>query len=245
MASKKRQSPPERTRLSRDAVIQAAITLIGEIGIDVLSMRKLAEALGVEAMSLYNHVKNKEDLLDAMVDTIVASMYVPAPSNDWRQEIAHAYLSSHEILMEHPWASMLLVSRPSIGVAKLAHFNAIQGCFCAAGFSPQMADQVRNVIDGHLYGFTLQKLLYPTAEHDYANAAAQFLPMLLQDIYPHSHALVQTVATGQYDGKHDFMFGLNLLLDGIENMLPIPKKSANKKASAVVTSKRKNKKTSR
>lgn len=215
---------PERIRLSREAVIHAAIELAGQIGIETLSMRKLAEALGVEAMSLYNHVKNKEDLLDGMVDAVVAEMYIPNTNGAWRQEICTATLSSHEVLMAYPWASMLLVSRPAVGAAKMAHFDAIQGCYCDAGFSPQMADQVRNAIDGHLYGFTLQKLLYPTAEGEYAKAAAQFLPMLPQDIYPHSYNLVQTVAEGLYDGKHHFEFGLNLLLDGIENIL----KSENK-----------------
>lgn len=217
----KKNVESERIRLSREAVIQAAIELVGRIGIDALSMRKLAETLGVEAMSLYNHVKNKEDLLDAMVDTVVGEMYLPSTKAPWRREIRKAALSSHKILMKYSWASLLLVSRPSIGVSKLKHFDATQGCFCHAGFSPQMADQVRNVIDGHLYGFTLQKLLYPTAEGDYAQAAAQFLPMLPQDLYPHSRALVQQVADGNYDGQHYFEFGLDLLLDSIENILTL------------------------
>jgi AcrR family transcriptional regulator len=218
---KKKKVESERIRLSRDAVIQAAIELAGQIGIDALSMRKLAETLGVEAMSLYNHVKNKEDLLDAMVDTVVGEMYLPNIKAAWRQEIRKAALSSHKTLMQHSWASLLLVSRPSRGVSKLKHFDATQGCFCHAGFNHQMADQVRNVIDGHLYGFTLQKLLCPTAEGDYAQAAAQCLPMLPQDLYPHSRALVEQVAGGNYDGQHYFEFGLDLLLDSIENILTV------------------------
>ncbi|MFZ6800071.1 TetR/AcrR family transcriptional regulator C-terminal domain-containing protein [Undibacterium sp. Di24W] len=223
MATKKKLSGPERQKLSRDVVIQAAIKLTDEIGIEALSMRKLAENLNVEAMSLYNHVKNKEDLLDAMVDEVVAQMYLPNCDGNWRQEIEQASLSAHTVLMKHHWASMLLVSRPAVGSAKLAHFNAIQGCFVDAGFSPQMADQVRHVIDGHLYGFTLQKLLYPTPEGDYATAASQFLPLLARDFYPHSYNLVETVAKGKYDGKHYFEFGLTLLLNGIQKMLEIEK----------------------
>jgi len=182
-------------------------------------MRRLAETLGVEAMSLYNHVRNKEDLLDAMVDSVVGEMLLPDMDAHWRVAIRAATLSSHKVLIRHHWASLLLVSRPCIGPANLKHFDAILGCLCNAGFSTQMADQVRNVIDGHLYGFTLQKLLYPTAEGEYAQAASQFLPMLPKNLYPHSYALIETVIDGSYDGQHHFEFGLDLLLDSIERIL--------------------------
>lgn len=217
--AKKKKVVAERNRLSREQVIQTAVELSNEIGIDALSMRKLAEALHVEAMSLYNHVKNKEDLLDAMVDQVVSEMHVPECQQEWRAEIRKAAISAHQTLMKYPWASLLLVSRPATGPAKLAHFDAIQGCFCHAGLPPAMADQVRNVIDGHLYGFTMQKLLYPTPQGEYAQAAAQFLPMLPRDIYPHSYALVEQVAAGNYDGQHQFEFGLDLLLESIATIL--------------------------
>ena len=232
MATKKKLVSAERQKLSRDVVIQAAIKLTDEIGIEALSMRKLADELKVEAMSLYNHVKNKDDLLSAMVDEVVAQMYLPDCDKPWRQEIEQATISAHTVLMKHHWSSMLLVSRPAVGSAKLAHFNAIQGCFVNAGFSPQMADQVRHVIEGHLYGFTLQKLLYPTPEGDYAKAASQFLPVLPRDLFPHSYALVETVATSNYDGKHYFEFGLNLLLDGIQKILDAEKSQRKVKKSA-------------
>lgn len=238
MATKKTLASKERQKLSRDIVIQAAIKLTDAIGIEALSMRKLADALKVEAMSLYNHVKHKEDLLDAMVDDVVAHMYLPDCNSDWRQEIERASLSAHTILMKHHWASMLLVSRPAVGPAKLAHFNAIQGCFVNAGFSPQMADQVRHVLDGHLYGFTLQKLLYPTPEGDYAKAASQFLPMLPRELYPHSYSLVETVAAGKYDGKHHFEFGLSFLLNGIQQVLEIEQSQRKSKKSSAKKTKR-------
>jgi AcrR family transcriptional regulator len=238
VVTKKKLVSNERQKLSRDVVIQAAIKLTDEIGIEALSMRKLAENLKVEAMSLYNHVKSKEDLLDAMVDEVVAQMYLPDCDGAWRQEIEQASLSAHVVLLKHHWASMLLVSRPALGSAKLAHFNAIQGCFVNAGFSPQMADQVRHVIEGHLYGFTLQKLLYPTPEGDYANAASQFLPMLPHDLYPHSYNLVEAVAAGKYDGKHYFEFGLTLLLDGIQKILDREKNQRKSKKPTLKNTKR-------
>lgn len=213
------KSLSERPRLSKDAIVQAAITLAGQTSIDALSMRKLADALGVEAMSLYNHVKNKEDLLDSMLDVVVQQMYIPDLNGNWRQEIHRATLSSHQVLVANPWASVLMVSRPSVGLAKLAHFNAIQGCFCTAGLNPQMADKVRIVIDGYLYGSTLQHILYAQTEQDRPERAAQFLPHLSVEQYPHSYALVKIVADGLYDGKHDFEFGLNLLLDGIQHIV--------------------------
>lgn len=219
MATKKKLASAERQKLSRDVVIQAAIKLTDEIGIEALSMRKLAENLNVEAMSLYNHVKNKEDLLDAMVDEVVAQTYFPDCDNDWRQELERVSLSAHAILMKHPWTSLLLVSRPTMRYAKLAHFNAIQGCFVNAGFSPQMADQVRRAIEGYLIGFTLQKLHDPTPESDYANAATQSLPTLPREVFPHAYDLVEAISAGKYDGKHYIEFGLTFILDGIQKIL--------------------------
>ncbi len=205
---------PDRIPLNRERVLQAALKLADETGIDTLSMRRLAQTLGVEAMSLYNHVKNKEDLIDGMVDRVVAEMAVPDLAADWQLEIRRIANSAHCVLMSHPWATLMLVSRVNVGPAKLRHFDATQGCLVNAGLSPELADQLRNVIDGHIYGFTLQKLLFPLAEGTYAEAAKHFLPMLPREVYPHMRALTERVIDGVYDGMHQFDFGLDLILQG-------------------------------
>jgi AcrR family transcriptional regulator len=204
----------DRIPLNRERVLQAALKLADETGIDTLSMRRLAQTLGVEAMSLYNHVKNKEDLIDGMVDCVIAEMAVPDVTADWMPEIRRTARSAHAVLMRHPWATLMLVSRVNVGPAKLRHFDATQGCLVNAGLTPELADQLRNVIDGHIYGFTLQKLLFPLAEGTYAEAAKHFLPMLPHEVYPHMRALTERVIDGAYDGMHQFDFGLDLILHG-------------------------------
>jgi AcrR family transcriptional regulator len=209
---------PLRLPLTRERVLHAAISIADASGVAALSMRRLAQNLGVEAMSLYNHVSNKEDLLDGMVDLVVAEMAVPDVAAPWLFEIRRTACSAHEVLIRHPWAPLLLVSRINVGPAKLRHFDATHGCFLNAGFSHPMADQARNVIDGHLYGFTLQKLLFPLAAGTYAETAKQFLPMLPREVYPHMRALTEQVIDGSYDGLHQFEFGLDLILRSLEDV---------------------------
>lgn len=190
-----------------------------EHGIDALSMRKLAQTLGVEAMSLYNHVKNKDDLIDGMMDLVVAEMYLPIVGQDWYGEIRKAAISSHTVLMRHRWATLLLVSRMNIGKAKLKHFDATHGCFLAGGFPHVLGDQARAVIEGHIYGFTLQKMLFPLEEGTYAEAAKFFLPMIPTTTHPHMHALTLEVIAGRYNGMHHFEFGLDLIMNSLRERL--------------------------
>lgn len=218
---------PPRQPLSKERILQAAITMADEGGLATLSMRKLAQILGVEAMSLYNHVANKEALLDGMVDSVVAEMVVPEVGAPWRAEMRRAACSAHAVLMAHPWASLLLVSRVNVGPAKLRHFDATHGCLREAGFSHALADSARNVIDGHVHGFTLQKLLFPLAEGTYAQAAKQFLPMLPQEVYPHMRALTEEVIAGRYSGMHQFEFGLDLILSSLEAQYVLATPGAN------------------
>ena len=210
--------PSARVPLTRERVLRAAVRLADEAGIAALSMRKLAQALGVEAMSLYNHVNNKEDMLDGMVDLVVAEIAVPEVGANWKAQMRGRATSTYQVLRSHPWAPLLFVSRMNVGPAKLRNFDATHGCLREAGFSHAMADHARNVIDSHIYGFTLQELLFPIAAGSYADAARHFLPMLPPDRYPHMRALTEQVIDGNYDGLHQFEFGLDLILDGLEGL---------------------------
>ena len=197
-------------------MLRAAVRLADEGGIAALSMRRLAQTLGVEAMSLYNHVANKEDLLDGMVDVVVAEIAVPEVGARWKAQMRRRATSAYKVLLSHTWAPLLFVSRMNVGPAMLRYIDATHGCLREAGFSHAMADHARNVVDSHIYGFTLQELLFPLTAGTYADAARHFLPMLAPDRYPHMRALTELVIEGKYNGLHKFEFGLDLILDGLE-----------------------------
>ncbi len=216
MARKKRRAT--RAPLTKDRVLTAAVALADEIGLASLSMRRLGQELGVEAMSLYKHVASKDDILDGIVDIVAAEIEVPKIGGDWKRAMRRRAISAHEVLMRHPWATMLIVSRANVGPAMLGYVDATIGCLTEAGFSYAVADHAWNAIDSHVYGFTLQKLNFPFEPDEYASVAEAFLPMIPVDRYPHLHGLSQEVIARRYDGLHDFEFGLDLILAGLEGL---------------------------
>ena len=220
--SKPKLRVAQRVPLTRDLVLHTAIRLADANGLVDLSMRKLAQLLGVEAMSLYNHVANKEDVLSGMVDLVAAEIALPVIDSgwgpDWRAVMRARATSAHAVLVRHPWAALLIVSRINAGPAMLSYIDATLGCLRQAGFSDQQADHAWNAIDSYIYGFTLQELHFPLEPADYAAAASHFLPMLPAERYPHMRALTEQVIDGSYDGLHEFTFGLDLILDGLERL---------------------------
>ena len=179
-------------------------------------MRKLADALGVKAMSLYNHVKNKNDIIDGMVDRVAGEIELPTAGTDWKASMRQRAKSAHDVLLRHPWATMEIVSRVNVGPAMLRYVEATIGCLREAGFSFEMADHVWNAIDAHIYGFTLQELNFPFEEEAYSAAAESYLALIPADKYPYLNGMAQRVMSGEYDGIHDFEFGLELMLDGLD-----------------------------
>lgn len=187
-------------------------------GIGELSMRKLAAELSVKAMSLYNHVAGKQDILDGITDLVVAEMAVPDPEGDWKQAMHRRAHSAHEALLRHPWATMELVSRVNIGPAMLRYVDATLGCLLNAGFSLETADHAWNAVDSHIYGFTLQELNFPFEAGEYRDVAREYLPQLPPEKFPHLARMTRHIIEGEYDGLHDFDFGLNLILEGLERL---------------------------
>lgn len=211
-------TPPTRIPLSRDRVLEAAIALADESGLQSLSMRKLGQALGVEAMSLYNHVANKDEILDGIVDVVVGEIEVPPPGDDWRAAARRRVLSARETLARHPWATGLMESRVNPGEATLHYYDAVLGSFREAGFSVEMAAHAFSALDAYLYGFSLQELSLPfdNAEEsaDVAGALLQHLPV---DDYPHlSEMILEHAMQPGYDYANEFEFGLELILNGLE-----------------------------
>lgn len=213
------EKPARRRELSRTRILEMAVSLADASGLEAISMRKLAAALDVEAMSLYNHVANKEDLLDGMIERVIGEITLPIVGHDWKDQMRRRCHSARQVFLAHPWAPLLVVGRISVGPAMLRYIDRTVGCFISAGFGIADADRAWNAVDSQVYGFVLQELNFPIAESEYASAAASYLPMINQSELPHMHAMSVLVATRQYSGLHDFDFGLNLILDGLERKL--------------------------
>lgn len=207
-----------RQPVTRERVLRAAVALADAQGLDALTMRALGAALGVQAMSLYNHVAHKDDVLDGIVDLVVAEIDVPSAAAPWRDAMRARALSAHAVLMRHPWACGLLMSRANVGPAMLRYVDATLGCLHGAGFSLPMADHAWNAMDSFIYGFTLHKLNFPFKPEEYAVMAAHFLPNLPAERFPTMRALTEQVVAGTHDGLHELAFGLDLLLDGLERV---------------------------
>src|SRR5258708_38877086 len=149
-------------------------------------MRKLGDKLGVEAMSLYNHVRNKEDMLDGMVDVVFSEIDLPASGAEWRTAMRKRAISVHQVLLRHPWANGLMESRTSPGPANLRHHDAVLGSLRSAGFPVEMAAHAYSILDGYIYGFTLTESTLPFSNSKEAKAVAgNLLEGFRLGEYPH------------------------------------------------------------
>jgi AcrR family transcriptional regulator len=211
-----------RPRLSRERVLQAALALAARDGIESLTMRKLADELGVGAMSLYYHVPNKEQLLDGMVDIVFSEIEPPSTDLDWKTAMRNRALSTRAALRRHPWAIGLMEGRTSHGPANLRIHDAVLGCLRAAGFSLEMTVHAYSVQDAYIYGFALQEqdMSSETADDFAAEAQRQMreYEAMLAD-FPHLVEVVGGyVAESGYDYDAEFVFGLDLILDGLDKL---------------------------
>lgn len=205
-----------RLPLSRERILRAALTIADREGLEGLSMRRIARELGAKPMSLYNHVANKDDLIDGIVDLVVAEIEPPRREEPWKIAMRRRANSSHEALLAHPWAILPLISRVNVGPAMLGYVDATLGCLREAGFSYELADYAWNAMDNHIYGFTLQELSFPLERSEYPEAAARFMESVRSEDHPYFAELTQLVIDGRHMGVHDFDFGLDLILDGLE-----------------------------
>ena len=217
MATKTRKKAV-RVPLTRQKVLSAALKMADKGGIEALSMRNLAQALKVEAMSLYNHVKGKEDILDGLVELVASEIELPTVGGEWKEAMRRRAKSAHAALTRHPWATMLFVSRLNIGPHMLRYVDATIWCLRDAGFSYPDADHAWNALDAFIYGFTLQKRNFPLEPGQYAAAAKQFLPLIPAQQFPGLNGMSQEVIAGRHDGLHQLEFGLELILAGLERM---------------------------
>jgi hypothetical protein len=207
-----------REPLSRDRILRMALSLADAGDIEAISMRKIALALGVQAMSLYNHVANKDDILAGMVDLAIGEIEVPDLSADWKDAMRRRSISAHEMLLRHPWAAIVIMSRVNVGCANLRYVDATIGCLVNAGFSWVNADRIWNALDSHIYGFTLQELKFPFQPTEYPDAAKEGLPLIPAEKYPYMNAMTHQIIEGEYDGISCFEFGLEIILEGLDRL---------------------------
>lgn len=208
-------------------MVQKGVELADRDGVDSLSMRKLAAALGVEAMSLYNHVANKDQLLIGMTELVWTRVYVPETSDEWQTEIRLRYLSARTVILAHPWIVQLAESCRS-GPLLLAATNSMLGCLRHAGFSVPLAYRALLVLDSYLYGFALQEVSWPHARSELPRVVSEMLPDVPKDQFPHLVELMGYVAhvtvgpsnaRGPWEYRAEFEFGLELVLQGLNQAL--------------------------
>ncbi|MGH2456209.1 MAG: TetR/AcrR family transcriptional regulator C-terminal domain-containing protein [Candidatus Limnocylindria bacterium] len=208
-----------RAPLTRDRVLRAAVALADEEGIESLSMRRLAQQLGVEAMSLYYHVANKPDLLEQMLDIVFGEMELPSDRGGWRQAMRASAISAHQVLLRHPWACRLLMSPTGPSPARLRWMNAILGRLRGAGFSAEMTHHAYHALDSHIVGFTLWVLPYLAIARERPDFAQEFMARTPLDELPHLAEHIQVHLSDRAGDTSEFDFGLDLVLDGLERSL--------------------------
>src|SRR6266851_1738484 len=208
-----------RLPLSRDRILQAALGLVDEGGIESLTMRKLGEALGFEAMSLYNHVANKDDVLDGILDLVLGESEPPSPGGDWDAAIRTSAVSVHEALRRHPWSCTLLMSPGRIRPARLRYMDSLLGRLREAGFSAETTYRAYHVLDGHIFGFSLWQTSHTYTPAEVSDMVATLARSISADEYPHLHEHGnQHVSEGPHRDVSAFEFGLDLILDGLKKV---------------------------
>jgi AcrR family transcriptional regulator len=207
-----------RQPLSRGQVLRAAVALADQGGIGAVSMRKLGQVLGVEAMSLYNHVARKSDLLDGMIDIVFSEIGLPAGDGGWKPAMRQRAVSAREVLGRHRWAIGLMESRRSPGPATLRHHDAVLGCLRRAGFSVEMTAHAYSLLDSYTYGFALQEASLPFDTPEKTTQVAQeIFGQFPAGQYPHLTELtIQHVLRPGYHYGDEFEIGLDLILDALE-----------------------------
>jgi AcrR family transcriptional regulator len=213
-ATAKRRAP-----LTRERVLRAALALADTGGIDSLTMRKLGQDLDVEAMSLYNHVANKDDILDGIVDLVFGEIALPSGGGDWKRAMRRRAISAHEALLRHRWAPSLMQSRTRPGPATLRHHDSVLGSLRSTGFTLVMAAHAISVIDGYVYGFALQQISLPLQSSEQVAQVGQNILQQLAGEYPHlAEMITQHAMQPGYDYADEFEFGLDLILEGLERL---------------------------
>jgi AcrR family transcriptional regulator len=207
-----------RTPLSRDLVLQTAVALADAGGIGALTMRKLAAELGVEAMSLYHHVANKDDILDGIIDVVAAEIDL-TDDGDWKSTTRRRAVSARDALARHPWAGSLWVARFNLGPARMRYMDVALRTLREGGLNEGLTHHAYHAIENHILGYMLQQLSFGVDMGDLEELGKQFLELLPADEYPDLALHVrQHMEEPPPEEETEFEFGLRLILDGVERI---------------------------
>ena len=209
-----------RTPLSKDRVLRTAVELADRAGSDAVSMRKLGQALEVDPMSLYHHVRDKDDILDGIVDAVVSEIEIPVAGGDWQPELRRLAMTARAVMLRHPWAARVIESRPEPGPATLRYMEAVLAILRGGGFSLALAHHAMHVLGSRILGFTQDLFDDSAADGSPPDMAAVAREMARA--YPNLGELALAVSheggLGGCDDDVEFAFGLDLILDGLERL---------------------------
>jgi len=206
------------TKLTAERVIEGATRLADRIGVDALTIRKIAEEIDAKPMTIYHHVPNKEAIIDGMVDCVFSEIDLPPVDLDWREAIRIRSRSMRVVLANHPWAAPLMESRTNPGMATLLHHDAVLGCFRRGGLSLELTGHAYALIDAFLYGFAMQEAALPAGGGgpEFAELAETIAQQMPTDLLPNlaEFTIDHTLQPG-YDFGNEFEFSLDLIIDGL------------------------------
>jgi AcrR family transcriptional regulator len=207
-----------RVPLNRERVLQGAMAVADRDGLGSLTIRSLAQELGVKPMSVYHYVTNKDQILDSIVDRVFDEIELPSPGGDWRIEMRRRAGSARQALSRHPWAIALLQSRVNPGPATLRHHNAVLGTLRSAGFSIELTAHAFALIDSYVFGFALSETTLPISGPDtIVEVAESMIPREAAELYPYLiEFTTEHVLQPGYDFRAEFDFGLDAILDALE-----------------------------
>ena len=204
-----------RTPLNKERVLRAALELADAEGIEALSMRRLAKELGVEAMSLYNHVANKGEILAGIIDLVAGEFDLPSGESDWKAAMRRNAISSRDVLLRHRWATSIWMTQGG-GPARLRNGDWMLRTLREAGFSPGLIYHAFHILESYVLGYTLQQLNFPYKGEELAGLAADFLEQIPVADYPDLVEHIQQHLEPHDEGTGGFELGLDLMLDGLD-----------------------------
>jgi AcrR family transcriptional regulator len=207
----------KRSPVTRERILDAAFALADDSGLEAVSMRRVGKQLGVEGMALYNHVAGKDDILDGIVDRVVAQIPLPSTDTDWKDAMRARAEAARSVFLRHPWAVGLLETRSAnSSPARLQYFDAVLGCLRAAGFDATLAMRAFSMLDSYIYGAIFQEVTLPFDTPDSLDEIGDDLLAQMGDAYPHlTEATLRAMADG-WSHADQFRFGLDLVLDALE-----------------------------
>jgi AcrR family transcriptional regulator len=223
MSTKAEVETRSREPLNRDRILRTAVALADEGGVESISMRRIAQELGVVPMALYKHVANKDELLDGMIDVVVSEIDPPLEGADWKTTMRERILSARRALLRHPWASRVLESRGEPTPTVIGYMDSMMGVFLSGGFSVDLMHHAMHVMGSRILGFS-QELFDDTSSMPAEEAVEVWTQMA--DAYPNIAKLIP-LAVGTHDGEvvgggcddqFEFEFALDLILEGLERL---------------------------